>query len=132
MPLKSIKYKKKALTFIELLVAISVLSISLVFILRAFSASIKAQAFSRDIIKSCDLVKYEVDSLKNKLRTNKEFSYSQQKRLDGFILSYEITPVDNSSLLLLKVKVFQDRPGGMTILEIITYLSKITVKTMGG
>jgi prepilin-type N-terminal cleavage/methylation domain-containing protein len=114
----------RAFTFIELMITVAILSIGLVLILQAFSASVKASGLSRDITRACFLAESKISELEVRQEKGIEIPSQDQAEVDRFIWDYEITPLKDPALSILKFNVSNKKPKREEILEIVTYLKK--------
>lgn len=112
----------RGFTFIELMITVTILAIGLVFILQAFSSSVKASGLSQDITVACFLAESKISELELRQEKGSKIPYQDQAELGRFGWSYEITPLEDSGLLNVRFKVFGKRPKREEILEIVTYL----------
>jgi hypothetical protein len=92
--------------------------------LQAFSASVKASGLSRDITRACFLAESKISELEVRQEKGIEIPSQDQAEVDRFIWDYEITPLKDPALSILKFNVSNKKPKREEILEIVTYLKK--------
>lgn len=113
-----------AFTFIELMITVAILSIGLVLILQAFSTSVKANGLSRDITRACFLAESKISELEVRQEKGIEIPSQNQAEVGRFIWDYQITPLEDPALSILKFRVLDKKLKKGEILEIVTYLKK--------
>lgn len=115
----------KGFTFIELMITTTILAIGLVFILQAFSSSVKANGRARDITEACFLAESKISELEAKQGRGIEIPSQDQAEAGRFAWKYEISPVEDTGLSILNFKVSaRGSKKREDILEIVTYLKK--------
>lgn len=120
----------KAFTFIELMISAVILSVGLIFILQAFSSSLRATALARDTTLACLLAEDKIEELETKIDKDIGLSAQEQGSQDDLLWDYSITDVDNYfGLKMLNLKVWRKKvKKEEQLLEITTYLKGPTLK----
>ena len=116
--------RQSAFTFLELMITVTILSVGLVFVLRAFSTTIKASSFSQEMTEACLLAEGKISELELFQENGEEVFDQGQGETDNLTWNYELTPVEDSDLSMLRFRVLSKRAKRGQILEIVTYFSK--------
>lgn len=116
-------YKNRTgFSLIELMVTVAVLSIGLVFVLHAFSTTVKASRLAIDMNEACFLAGSIISDLEMK-QNNSEILSQESSETDRFRWSYELTPLEDTGISTLNFKVSGIDTKSKDILEVVTYLN---------
>jgi Tfp pilus assembly protein PilE len=128
MQKKYLAKKHRAISLIEILVTVAILSGAIVFIFRAFTTALTAAKLSQDITLSCLLAEdrgWQIEQKKE--RGIAQDNDSEEKAIlqkHEFNLKYKISGVDSSKLKMLSLVVSWPKNRQNTYsMDFFTYLS---------
>jgi len=118
------KASKPALSLLELIIAIAILSSGIIFIMQAFSYSVRVTGLSCDIVRAANLAQDKMQEFEFKEKQgliNKEIAAGEGET-DKFRWKYNFGAIEDSNLSKMNLSVSWDRAGRKENIELSTYL----------
>ena len=122
-----LKLKNKAFSLLEVIIAIAVLSIGIVFILQAMSFSARVAGLAVDVVSTSFIAQDKMQELEFAAKTNKTNILAQgpkQNEPDRFKYNYTLVDLDPLKLYEVKFDIDWQRAGRAQKISLNTYLTK--------
>jgi len=119
----------KGFTFVEILITLSILMISVVPLMQMYQMALGQVAYMDDMRTALDLAREEVEKIKNLALTEKQIKQlgnliSPPVRLNRRVW-YTVRVVDQAaSPLEVQVTVYRDQPGGSPLVSLVAIINK--------